>query len=196
MNCSGFGIRSSGFGRHVPQIAADHWSPRSAAFSGPRVALAIVAVIAALACSSESGSKPATPFPEANEVPGWSRAGEMRTFQADNLWEYIDGDADRYVQAGVEKTLTVDYRYQDRIEATADIYIMKGADGARKIFESESSVDSRPVRLGDAARLFQSSLVFRKERYFVRLTAFQEAPEVGKALADLGRAIERKLGQR
>ena len=61
----------------------------------------LVAVLAS-SCGPKSGSKPRTLFPESREVPGWSRTGETRTFEAGNLWQYIDGDADRYVQAGAE----------------------------------------------------------------------------------------------
>lgn len=145
-------------------------------------------------CGRKSESKPAALFPQSNEVAGWTKSGETRTFEASNLWEYIDGDAEKYIQAGVERTLTADYRYQDKIEAVADIHIMKAPEGTRKVFDSESSAESRPVELGDAARLTRGSLTFRKGRYLVRLTAFQDAPEVGKALLELGRAIERRLG--
>jgi len=183
MSSSGFGIRDSGL-RARP------------AFSGEsRIVLVIVAVILAQACGSKPASAPATFFPETNEVPGWSK-GKTRTFEADRLWEYIDGDDGRYLQAGVLRTLATDYRYQEKVEAVADIYVMKTPEGARKIFDSESSVGSQPTQLGDAARLFQSSLVFRKGPYFVRLTAYQEAPEVGKALVELGRGVERRLGER
>jgi hypothetical protein len=168
----------------------------SAGFSAPlRIVLAVFAVIAALGCSSKSGSTPRTFFPETNEVSGWSKVGEMRTFEASRLWEYIDGDADRYVQAGVEKTLTADYRYGGRIEAVVDIHVMRTPDGPRKIYEAESRAGSQPIQLGDAARLSKGSLTFCKGRYFTRLVAYQEAPEVGDALVALGRAIERKLSK-
>jgi len=117
----------------------------------------------------------------------------MRTFQADSLWEYIDGDADRYVQAGVERTLALSYLHQGKTEAQADIYIMTNADGARKILNTEPSDGSKRVELGEEARLFPGSLVFRKGRYLVRLTAFQESPGVAEALTELGRGIERQL---
>ena len=183
MSGSGFGIRDSGLRAHP-------------AFSGEsRIVLVIVAVILAQACGSKPASAPATFFPETNEVPGWSK-GKTRTFEADRLWEYIDGDDGRYLQAGVLRTLATDYRYQEKVEAVADIYVMKTPEGARKIFDAESSVGSQPTQIGDAARLFQSSLVFRKGPYLVRLTAYQEAPEVGKALVELGRGVERRLGER
>jgi len=190
MMCAGFGIRRWGLGKDTAP------TPMSAAFSTRfRIGLVIALASLAVACGSKSASKPATPFPEGNDVPGWTRVGETRTFQASNLWEYIDGDADRYIQAGVERTLTADYRYKEKIETLADIYLMKAPEGARKIFESESSVDSERINLGDGARLSKSSLTFHKGPYLVRLVAYAEAPDVSDALVALGRAIERKLGK-
>ena len=64
----------------------------------------------------------ATPFPRTGEAPGWARRGETRVFPAADLWQYIDGAADRYLQAGVERVLTADYRYRDRFDAVVDVY--------------------------------------------------------------------------
>jgi hypothetical protein len=204
MNFQGFGIRVSDFGKKrmaqrslydVAALQAKHASYTlglAALPTRPRLALAILAVVMALGCSPKSDWKTPTLFPETNEAPGWSK-GETRTFEASRLWEYIDGDADRYIQAGVLRTMTTDYRYQGKIEAVADIYVMKAPEGAKKIFDSESSVGSQPVQLGDSARLFPATLTFRKGSYFVRLVAYQEDPEMGKALTELARAIEQKL---
>jgi hypothetical protein len=132
-------------------------------------------------------------FPASNAVPGWTTTGTTRDFPADKLWEYINGDAERYLQAGVERALTADYRYQEKVEAVAEIYIMKAPAGAQKILDSESAVGSQPLRLGDEARLFPASLVFRTGRFLVRLTAFQESPEISKALVELGKEIRKRL---
>lgn len=142
-----------------------------------------------LAC----GSRPRALLPEASEVAGWAKTGEARTFAADNLWQYIDGDAEKYIQAGVQKTLTANYRYEDKIEAVADVHVMGTPDGAQKIMESEPAVGSQAVQLGDAGRFYGISLTFRKGPYFVRLVAYQDAPQVGNALLELGRAIDSKL---
>ncbi|MGO9271582.1 MAG: DUF6599 family protein [Terriglobia bacterium] len=192
MNWSGFGIRGSGFAEQIVAAALCRrfsWRGKLAAAFGPM----ILALSLSLACGSKSSSKPATYFPESNEAPGWVKSGETRTFPADRLWEYIDGDADKYVQAGVQRTLTTDYRYGDKIEATADVYVMTTADGATKVFESQAATGSQPVPLGDAARLYKGSLILRQGRYFVRLVAYEDAPEVADALVSLGRAIAGKL---
>jgi len=153
-------------------------------------------VLFAAACGPKTPAPAPVLFPETNQVPGWTKTEETRVFPADKLWEYIDGDAERYLQAGVEKTLTTDYCYKDKFDAVADIHIMQAPEGAKKIFDSDSAVDSENLDLGDAGRRWQGSLTFTKGRYYVRLTAYeQEDPEVGKALEALARAIEQRLGQ-
>ncbi len=134
--------------------------------------------------------KPAAILPE--QAGGWAKQGETRTFTADNLYDYIDGGAEKYVQAGVKETLTSDYSYQGSSNAgAADVFVMSGADGARKVFESQAEAGSKPVQVGDAARLYSQSLTFRKGNYFVRLVAYDQ--RAGEALVELGRALEAKL---
>ena len=145
------------------------------------------------ACGPRPNSGAQGRFPATGEAPGWARTAEPRTFDADHLWQYIDGDAEKYIRAGVETTLTADFRYQDNIDATADIFVMKSPDRAKEILDSEPSVGGRPLSIGDAGRGYRASLMFRKGRYFVRLVAYQSTPEVDSALLALARAIAVKL---
>jgi hypothetical protein len=146
-----------------------------------------------LGCGRKPVSATAAFFPKSGEIAGWSKTGNTRIFAAADLWQYIDGDADRYIQAGVQKTFTADYRYGDFTDATADIYLMAAASGSKQIMDSEPAMDSQPVALGDGGRLYGASLLFRKGPYLVRLVAYKDSPGIGTALAALGRGIERKL---
>lgn len=163
------------------------------------ILIQVVLVIAlgslTLACKAKSVAAPASLFPESGEVAGWARSGAVRTFDAKNLWQYIDGDAERYTQAGVSQVVTSDYRYQDKVDAVADIYQMSAPAGAQKIFSSEPATGSQPIQLGDEGRIYQSSLVFRKGSCLVRLTAYDEQPEVSKGLVDLARGIAIRLAK-
>jgi hypothetical protein len=159
-------------------------------------AFAAIATLAgfSLACGSRETAKASSLFPNSNEVQGWTRSSVTRTFPAARLWEYIDGDADRFIQAGVVETLTTDYKYENKADAVADVYVMKTMEGARHILSSESTVGSEPITIGDAGRLSRSTVTFRKGPYFVRLIAYDETPEMPAALTALARAIEEKLG--
>jgi len=143
-------------------------------------------------CRSRPSST-AVYFPNTADVPGWSRASEPRTFSSEELFNYIDGDAERYLRAGVRSTTTIDYKFQSQIPVVVDLYTMSSPAAARAILDSEPTLDARSPVLGDAAHLFSQSLVFRKGRYLVRMVAYQEAPQLSQALLLLGRAMEQKL---
>ncbi len=121
--------------------------------------------------------------------------GETRLFEAADLWKYVDGDAERYLRAGVRRTLTANYRYGTRWRPSRTSTKWMRRREPRRSTESEPSAGSRPVALGDAGRSYGQSLTFHQGAFFVRLTAYQDTPQTEAALVSLGQAIERRLGR-
>jgi len=156
-------------------------------------AVALCFLMSADGCSRHAGVQ-ASPFPASNEVKGWAKSGDTRTFSPTELWNYIDGDAERYIKAGVQTTSTADYNFQNQFDAVVDVYDMSSAAGARTILESEQGA-AKSVPLGDRAQLYAGSLVFCKGSHLVRIVAYKQSPEVAPALQDLGREIERHLAR-
>lgn len=136
-----------------------------------------------------------SPFPASNEVAGWVKTDEVRTFEAADLWKYIDGEAERYLKAGAQQVSTVEYKFQNKVDAVVDVYTMANTDGAAKIFDSEPAGDAKPVQLGDAARLYGQSLIFRKGPALVRIVAYQESAETPQGMLELGRNIAGRLAK-
>ena len=149
--------------------------------------------VAVLGAACQHAGTRASPFPASNEVEGWVRTGEVRTFAAPDLWKYIDGEAERYLKAGVQRASTADYRFRDKFDAVVDIYTMGSADGVAKILESEPSAGAKAIQLGDSGRLYGQSLVFDKGHDLVRITAYEKSAETQPALLALGRGIEHRL---
>lgn len=145
------------------------------------------------ACHRKHAGAIANPFPDSNQVDGWIKTGETRTFPSADLWQYIDGDAEKYLKAGVQSTATADYKFQDKTEAVVDVHTMSSAEGARSVFESDPAGDVSAAPVGDAARLYKQSLIFRKGRYLVRIVAYQESAQLQQALVALGHGIEHRL---
>jgi Family of unknown function (DUF6599) len=156
------------------------------------IALAF-ALLASLGCSKKPAAASASPFPESNQAQGWTRTDDIRTFPAAELWKYIDGDAEKYLKAGVESTSTSDYKFQDKFEAVVDIYTMSSPAGAKTIFDSEPSLGASTPQVGDAARLYEQSLVFRQGRFLVRVVAYPSSPLLAQGLLDLGKRIDERL---
>lgn len=153
------------------------------------VAMVIVAATVGTGCKK----KKTDPFPASNAVAGWQKASETRVFAAKDLWQYIDGDAEQYVSAGVVSTSTSDYKYQGQLEATVDVYTMGDAAGARKILENGQTKDAKTLQLGDAGIAYTQSITFRKGTALVRIVAYESAPDAPQALLALARGVEAKL---
>ena len=152
-------------------------------------ALVMVAAIAGTGCKK----KGVDPFPASNAVADWQKTSETRVFAAKDLWQYIDGDAEQYISAGVVSTSTSDYKYKGELEVTVDVYTMGNAAGARKILETGQSTDAKVVQLGDAGVAYAQSVIFRKGPYLVRIVAYESAPDAPQALLALAHGVEAKL---
>src|SRR3569833_2044564 len=109
------------------------------------------ASIALLLMGAVSGckKKSATPFPASGAIAGWEKSSETRNFEPKDLWQYIDGDSEQYIQAGVVSTSTSDYRYRGQLEAVVDVYTMSGPDGAQTILERGQTKDAKAISIGD-----------------------------------------------
>jgi len=162
----------------------------------PRLLFLIALAGFLAACGARSGGRSLVHLPETGRAPGWSKTGTTRLFPADRLWQYIDGDAERFLQAGVVQVETADYRGADQIDAVVDLYTMKSPEAAVKIWDSESSAGSRVIGIGDAGRHYGSSLTFRKGRYFVRVVAFGDDARIAGAIEKLARAVAGELNVR
>ena len=153
------------------------------------VALAMVVMVSGAGCKK----KAINPFPASGAVAGWEKTGDTRTFAAKNLWQYIDGDAEQYIAAGVVNTSTADYKYQGQLEAVVDVHTMRDAEGARKILETGLTSDAKKIQLGDECVQYAQSVAFRKGPYLVRIVAYESTPETPQALLALAHGVEANL---
>jgi hypothetical protein len=158
--------------------------------------------VAALVVSIGSGSvmtgcrkfsAAANPFPVSGAVTGWEKASETRTFAPKDLWQYIDGDSEQYIQAGVVSTSTSDYKYKGQLEAVVDVYQMSGSDGARTILQRGKTKDARAIPVGDEALQYAQSVTFRKGPYIVRIVAYEAGSQTADALVALAHGVEANL---
>ena len=138
-------------------------------------------------------TKAANPFPASSAVAGWEKSSGTRTFEPKDLWQYIDGDSEQFIQAGVVSTATSDYKYQGQLEAVVDVYTMGGPDGAQTILERGQTKDAQTVRLGDEGLQYAQSVSFRKGRYLVRIVAYESSASTPQALMALAHGVETNL---
>ncbi|MGA9668304.1 MAG: DUF6599 family protein [Terracidiphilus sp.] len=164
--------------------------PRTSRLKDLALAIAAIALLATVAGCKKT---PINPFPASGAISGWDKTSDTRVFAAKDLWQYIDGDAEQYISAGVVSTSTSDYKYQGHLEAVVDVYTMGNAAGASKILATSQTKDAKIVTLGDAGVAYAQSVVFRKGPNFVRIVAYESTPSTPDALLALAHGVEAKL---
>ena len=151
--------------------------------------VALFAVTMITSCKKKS----ANPFPASGAVAGWDKSSETRIFEPKDLWQYIDGDSEQYIQAGVVSTSTSDYKYKGQLEAVVDVYTMGGPDGAQTILERGQTRDAKTISIGDQALQYAQSVTFRKGAHLVRIVAYESNAETPQALEALAHGVEAGL---
>ncbi|MFC1628637.1 DUF6599 family protein [Gemmatimonadota bacterium] len=125
-------------------------------------------------------------------VDGWSQEGEVLTFDADNLWEYINGAAELFLDFGVESCRTTDLTAGE-VMVTIEIYDMGSPLNAFGIYNLESSGRGKPFP--DAVEALISppyqALLVKGARYIKINTVEGELTEtIGHALLEgIARAL-------
>ena len=154
-----------------------------------------VAAIALVTVAASTGCKKAKvdPFPASGAVAGWQKTSDTRTFAAKDLWQYVDGDAEQYISAGVVSTSTSDYKYQGQLEAVVDVHTMGDPSGAHKILTTGQTSDAKTLQLGDEAIQYGQSITFRKGSTLVRIVAYESTPTTPQALLALAQGVQAKL---
>jgi hypothetical protein len=74
-------------------------------------------------------------------VEGWAQVGDVRVYTAENLWEYIDGAAELFVEYGVQTCTAADLSAAG-VSVTVDLYEMISPLAAVGVFKTESSGES------------------------------------------------------
>ncbi|UCB49628.1 MAG: hypothetical protein JSW56_01645 [Deltaproteobacteria bacterium] len=113
-------------------------------------------------------------LPKDAESPGWQAVSSPQFFEPQNLWEYINGQAEMYIDYGFQLVVTLEYRSMDGARSMAiEIFQMKNPDHAFGIYAAERSTDDRSINMGTQGYLSENVLNFWKGHYYVKLTSFQ-----------------------
>ena len=132
-----------------------------------RIARLTVLAASAFAASCTGGP---SGFPE---VEGWTQAGEVRVYNAETLWEYINGAAELFVEYRVRTCTTADM-VAAGVSLTVDLYEMASPLGAVGVFKRESAgggVNLTGATVAALAPPYQARMV--KGNTYVKVNVFE-----------------------
>ena len=132
-------------------------------------------------------------LPEPSELAGWEKDGEAQFFDGDNLFIYIDGGAEIYLEYGFLRVLVQDYKSQVGNRLSLEIFEMKSPASAYGMFTFKRSSQGRPLDLGDEGQLADYYLNFCKGRYLVTITGLDALETATDGLLAVAQAVNSKL---
>jgi len=133
-------------------------------------------------------------LPTGDEVPGWSSVTEPDHYEAGNLWEYMNGQAEFFIDYGFVRVDTAEYRYDQAASSLVlEIFRMGRPQEAFGIFAAERTRDDRPLDIGVDAYLGTNVLGFWQGQLYVKLTSFDEGPAVQQSLISFASEISSRI---
>lgn len=129
--------------------------------------------------------------PQCNWVPGWDRQGSARAYEASNLFEYMDGNAEGYLLYGFVAMHGVTCVNGDD-SILIDISEFADADSAYGMYSANRDPRLPSEALGAGGQATPRRVIFTKDRFYAELAANPDKDHT-PALRAFSVAIERAL---
>jgi hypothetical protein len=127
------------------------------------------------------------------KIGDFTRAGALRRFTEENLYEYVNGHAEYFISAGFEGLAVGEY-FLPGADPSApgvivDIYDMGKGVHAFGVYADEVGGAAVKVAVGEMGARTPQGLSFVKGKYFVKIAAFEESVPVETMAARIDELI-------
>ncbi len=103
-------------------------------------------------------------------VPGWEQSGTKREYTADNLYEYMDGNAESYLLYGFVRMQGITCASGDK-KLVIDVSEMEDSDLAYGMFASNRDPDQPIANIAMGGQVQPRRASFAKGKYYVEIAA-------------------------
>jgi hypothetical protein len=150
---------------------------------------------AEIAAVAEPQRKLAGMLPLSGLPPEWTlgKPGErhLESFNADNLYEKIDGRAESFIQYGVKGMAYAFYHPTGDPSSELQLYVFEMADSLKALgkYGSEKPEEFKTVSVGDAGYTSAGSLLFHAGRYYTQIVSTKDDPKFEAFALDLAKRV-------
>jgi hypothetical protein len=126
--------------------------------------------------------------PTCGLVPGWTQRGAARSYVADNLFEYMDGNAEGYLLYGFVNMHGVSCE-SSGVTLLIDISEFADAESAFGMYSANRDLRQPEIKLGMGGQIVPRRAIFAKGKYYVEIAVNQEGDHTA-ALTAWSKAVE------
>jgi hypothetical protein len=137
-------------------------------------------------------------LPLDNLPPGWTagKSGNryIETFNAENLYEKIDGRAESFLQYGVKGMAYTFYHPVGDPSNELQLYIFEMADSLKALgkYGSEKPDEAKTIPVGSEGYTAAGSTLFYAGRYYNQIVSTQDDPKFAACALELARRVAAK----
>ena len=113
-------------------------------------------------------------------------------YDAETLYDYIDGNAEVYRSLGVKEVYAYRWLNPQQVEIFMDIFDMGNSASAYGAYHHDIR-DQKDIGLGVESEGMNNSLAFWKDRYFISIVGMGDSPELNQTVIELGKIIDRQI---
>jgi hypothetical protein len=160
--------------------------------------LAPAQVEAELAAVPEPQKAIAAMLPLAGLPPGWAvgKSGNryIETFNAENLYEKIDGRAESFLQYGVKGMAYTFYHPTGDPSNELQLYVFEMADTLKALgkYGSEKPDEAKTVPVGSEGYTAAGSTLFYAGKYYTQIVSTQDDPKFAAFALEIARRVAAK----
>jgi uncharacterized protein DUF6599 len=111
--------------------------------------------------------------PSCDLLPGWTQHGAARSYGADNLFEYMDGNAEGYLLYGFVNMHGVSCE-KAGITILIDVSEFADADSSFGMYCANRDLRQPETKLGMGGQIVPRRAIFAKGKYYVEIAVNQE----------------------
>lgn len=150
-------------------------------------------LINSIVCFGQENVNTQSLLPQNGDIPNWNLKDSTETYPGEDLFMYINGGADLYLEYGFDEVATGRYLNYLSNNVLIDIYKMSSNSAAYGVFTLSSTSKGKPMELGDQSMLYDYYLDLWKGPYFIRFTANKKDNGMIDTLVVFAKKIEAKI---
>jgi hypothetical protein len=127
--------------------------------------------------------------------PGWTAAKSgtkyIESFNADNLYEKIDGRAESFLQYGVKGMAYTFYHPTGDPSNELQLYVFEMADSLKALgkYGSEKPDEAKTIPVGDEGYTAAGSTLFYASKYYTQIVSTQDDPKFAAFALELAKRV-------
>ena len=132
-------------------------------------------------------------LPTGDSIGKWHPVDTARIYEGNDLFLFIDGGADVFLEYGFRRVVAVEYQNNQEKSVNLEIYEMDDAQAAYGIYSIRTSERATEVRLGQEGRSQRDYIMFWKGKYYVSVAGLDSTSQCREGMEVLARAVDRNI---